>query len=73
MTGPNGHAQDTGASTSAALPTAAPTATPSQFSEEKVKALVAGLRFSPGPRAGWPTGSFQVRLACWGTQLHMGG
>ncbi len=43
MTGPNGRAQDTGASISAALPTAAPIADQTQFSPEKVKALAAEL------------------------------
>lgn len=43
MTGPNGHAQDTGASTSVVLGTASPIAAPTQFSPEKVKALVAEL------------------------------
>lgn len=43
MTGPNGHAQDTGASTSVGLPTALPIAAPTQFPPEKVKELVAEL------------------------------
>lgn len=43
MTGPNGHAQDTGASTSVTVGTALPIAAPTQFSAEKVKALVAEL------------------------------
>jgi hypothetical protein len=43
MTGPNGHAQDTGASTFAALPSTSPIATPAQFSLEKVKEVVAAL------------------------------
>lgn len=43
MTGPNGHSQDTGASTSVTVGTASPVAAPTQFSPEKVKALVAQL------------------------------
>ena len=43
MTGRNGHAQDTAASTSVVLPTASPIAAPAQFSTEKVTALVAEL------------------------------
>jgi hypothetical protein len=43
MTGPNGHAQDTGASSFAALPSTSPMATPAQFSPEKVKEVVAAL------------------------------
>lgn len=43
MTGPNGHAQDTGVSTSVALPVVSPIATPAQFSPEKVKEFVAAL------------------------------
>jgi len=42
MTGPNGHAHDERASTSAVLPTTS-MAAPTQFSSEKVKALVAEL------------------------------
>ena len=42
MTGPNGHAQDSGASTSVALPTASIMPVP-QFSPERVKELVAAL------------------------------
>jgi hypothetical protein len=43
MTGPNGHAQDTGASTFAALPSTSTMAPPAQFSPEKVKEVVAAL------------------------------
>lgn len=43
MTGPNGHAPDTGASNSVAPPAASPIATPAQFSPEKVKEVVAAL------------------------------
>ena len=43
MTGPNGHAQDNGASASVALPTVSVIATVPQFSPDRVKELVAAL------------------------------
>ena len=43
MTGPNGHARDTGASTFVAPPTGSTIASPTQFSTEKVKEVVAAL------------------------------
>jgi len=49
MTGPNGHAQDKGASTSVVPPISAAMAAPTQSSPEKVKALVAELEVTFNP------------------------
>src|SRR6516162_11769765 len=43
MTGPNGHAQDTGSSNPVAVPTVSCMVAPNQFSSEKVKGVVAAL------------------------------
>lgn len=43
MTGPNGHAPDTGVSTAVVLPTPSSAAAPTQFTSEQVKAVVVAL------------------------------